>query len=734
MNAERGESAKADRQSGRDPVEMLAAEFVKRLRSGERPSVAEYAERYPELADEIRDLFPTIAAVEQVKVPKEELHFGRASLGTPRPERLGDFRIEREIGRGGMGIVYEAEQESLGRRVAVKVLPKLAILEPKQVERFNREARTAAGLHHTNIVPVFGVGQQDGFHYYVMQCIEGVGLDRVLARLKRDGASSDSDDLAQIARGILHSGDRSTDTQPNGLESETPQESAPLDAASRPTEPLPVRATTPDVDRPRPPTDGAPPPSSAGIDAKGWSYYGAVARLGVQVADALEYAHTKGTLHRDIKPANLIIDTENVVWVADFGLAKALEQDDVTRTGDVVGTPAYMAPEQLQGRADRRSDVYSLGMTLYELVALRPAFLDANRSRLLQRIAGEEPPRPSQFRPGIPRDLETIVLKAVAHEPGRRYASAAELAGDLRCFLEDRPIQARRATAAERMWRWCRRNPVVAGLTVAAATLLVLVAVVASIGYAYASSALAGEQEQRKRAEDTAKLAVEVLDGIYERFAPGDAESTSDSADQDGDAEKPVLSEGAAAVLEDLLVFYDRLAEQQEGASPYLEEVALANWRVGDIRRHVDQSEQAIAAYRRALDLYEKLDQASTDRHYVAEIATIHNELGLAAHWAGQFGVSREAHQTALQLLEEATEAGIDTPEVQSELDRTRDFIERRGNRGRRPPPGIGRPPLGPPHQPFDAAPPGPPGLEQGPPGAPPRRRRGPPGPPRDRF
>ena len=174
----------------RDPLEVLAAEFVQRQRSGQSPSIAEYAEKHPELAAEIQDLFPAIAAIEQLKAHKVETGGARVSLGGPKMERLGDFRILDEIGRGGMGLVYEAFQESLGRHVAVKVLPRQSLLDPKHLQRFQRESQTAARLHHTNIVPVFGVGEQDGFHYIVMQLIRGVGLDAIFAEIQQTDSGS----------------------------------------------------------------------------------------------------------------------------------------------------------------------------------------------------------------------------------------------------------------------------------------------------------------------------------------------------------------------------------------------------------------------------------------------------------------------------------------------------------------------------------------------------------------
>src|SRR4029077_1041889 len=165
-----------------------------------------------------------------------------------------------------------------------------------------------------------------------------------------------------------------------------------------------------------------------------------------------------------IKPSNLLLDLHGTVWVADFGLAKMADQADLTRTGDVVGTWRYMAPERFGGVSDARSDVYSLGLTLYELVALYPPFDGSTREELIRQVSLGVPPRPRTVNPEVPRDLETIILKAIERDPAERYQSAGELAEDLSRFLEDRPTRARRCGPAERAWRWARRNPTVASL------------------------------------------------------------------------------------------------------------------------------------------------------------------------------------------------------------------------------------------------------------------------------
>ena len=425
--------------------------------------------------------------------------------------QIGDYRIVREIGRGGMGVVYEAEQESLGRRVALKVLSASALLDPKHVRRFEREAKAAAKLHHTSIVPVFGVGHQDGHHYYVMQFIAGLGLDMVLNDLRglRAGKSvaRPSPAVSRIAG-------------PTGADVARSLLTGPIDAEGPPGD----GSVTQLYDEAAPAAANSPPPDSGFSKASlpgsselstssdtDHQFCRSVARIGVQVADALEYANRHGILHRDIKPSNLLLDNYGNVWVADFGLAKTAEADDLTHTGDILGTIRYMAPERFSGRCDARSDVYSLGLTLYELVALRPAYEASDRHALIERVLHEEPERLRKLAPKVPRDLETIIAKASAKDPAGRYATAAALADDLRRFVEDRPIQARRVSAVERLVRWCRRNKVLAATIGLAGAALVVVALLAIL-YARQQTHLAAARnlyadEQTHRADEEADAA-----------------------------------------------------------------------------------------------------------------------------------------------------------------------------------------------------------------------------------
>src|SRR5262245_646969 len=393
-----------------NPIDELAEEFARRWRAGEEPSVDEYAARHPQWADEIREILPAVVMMEQLK-PRREDAPTLAEPDSPAarvPEQVGEFRIVRELGRGGMGVVYEALQESLGRRVALKLLPASSFANEKFRARFRRESLAAARLHHTNIVPVFEVGEHDGVWFYVMQLIDGRSLDAVV----RDAGLANADTVPLTTKSEKSGiGRQESENQGQGTRRLTP-------------------AT--------------------------------VAHVGVQVADALSYAHDQGVLHRDIKPSNLILDEHGIVWVTDFGVAKLLEEVNLTHSGDLVGTLKYMAPERFQGESDARSDVYSLGLTLYELLARRPAYADTTPQQIIHIITHNDPTPLRKLAPTVPADLETIILKAAARDAGHRYQTAGELADDLRRFLDDRPILARRATRAEQAWRWCRRNPALA--------------------------------------------------------------------------------------------------------------------------------------------------------------------------------------------------------------------------------------------------------------------------------
>jgi pentatricopeptide repeat protein len=435
-------------------VAEVVDEFMGRLRRGEHPEVEDYARRHPRIAALLRHVLP---ALEVIGTSAPGRSAGRAAgLAEIEPEgSLGDYRIVRELGRGGMGIVYQAVQISLGREVALKVLPFAAALDLRQLQRFKNEAQAAAHLHHTNIVPVYGVGCERGVHYYAMQYIEGQTMAAVIAELRRL-AGLDPEDrdepvgaAAELTRELAsgrwapagrHAGAGGMAAMAAGPESGSPP---------GPGGPSVVTAQRSATLLPTDHSTRKPP------------YFRTIAHLGIQAARALEHAHSMGVIHRDIKPANLIVDSRGNLWITDFGLARLQGGIELTVTGDLVGTLRYMSPEQALGHrviADHRTDVYSLGMTLYELVTLEPAFGGRDRSELLRQIAFAEPRRPRLLNEAVPSDLETIILKAIEKGPAERYATAEDLANDLQRFLDDRPIRARRPTITDRVRKLARRH------------------------------------------------------------------------------------------------------------------------------------------------------------------------------------------------------------------------------------------------------------------------------------
>jgi serine/threonine protein kinase len=334
-----------------------------------------------------------------------------------------------------MGIVYEAYQRTLGRRVALKVLSLVDNQDQQHLLRFQREARAAARLHHTNIVPVFDVGSVDGLHFYSMQFIDGQSLQHVWEALRKETnataqpATSDvwsgkPTQVLTLARQL--SGDpfantsASADEVPNWDQSATASvvrafSACPRQAAGASNRPTPQSASHGHI----PSGTSSKGPATSSVSAKR-DYFDNLARVALQILDALAYAHRQQIIHRDIKPSNVILDVHGRAWLADFGLAKSTI-GGLTQTGDVVGTLRYMSPERFKGRTDARSDIYSAGLTLYEFLTLRSAFEADNHASLMNKLLHESPQNPRKIDSAIPSDLETIVLHAIEKDPNKRY-------------------------------------------------------------------------------------------------------------------------------------------------------------------------------------------------------------------------------------------------------------------------------------------------------------------------
>ena len=476
-----------DREDRRNRV-LLA--YVEALEDGQQPDRGGFLAAHPDLRpdleaflaghDEVARLTAPLRAARggdahgQIGAPRRELDDSSAGLG-----ELGDFRLLREVGRGGMGVVYEAEQISLRRRVALKVLPFAAAIDPRRLQRFKTEALTAAHVQHEKIVPVHAVGCERGVHYFAMQFIDGQSLAALIAELR-----------------VLRDERR--------------------DAAA---------VTEAPIGRPESPLGGGAKSASTTISrersADRLRYFARVAELGKQAALALEHAHLAGIVHRDVKPGNLLLDLRGQLWVTDFGLAQVTGDVGLTMTGEMLGTLRYASPEQVlarRGIVDHRSDVYSLGATLYELLTLRAPFDGRDRIDLIRQIADDEPASLRSLEPSIPAKLETIILKALRKEPADRYAAAQDMADDLQRFLDGRPILARRPTHSERLRAWSRRHPAIVASGVAALILLSAASLVSTAivrrEQRKTESAYRREHQRAEEAEARFRLARRAVDEL----------------------------------------------------------------------------------------------------------------------------------------------------------------------------------------------------------------------------
>jgi serine/threonine protein kinase/Flp pilus assembly protein TadD len=606
-------------------VLRLLEDYLASLERGVPLRPEELLAQHPDLAQPLREY---LASLEFLHRAALNLHSSEpASKAGLEPEvvelgQLGDFRLLREIGRGGMGVVYEAEQVSLSRRVALKVLPFAAPLDSKQLQRFKNEAQAAAHLHHANIVPVFGVGCERGVHYYAMQFIEGLTLAAVIRELRENVEFRRTND-----EGMPNS--RMPKDQRRNHDESKESDHLEVSALAR----TGIRHSTLEI------------LSSFGMGHS--SFFRTAANLGLQAAEALEHAHELGIVHRDIKPANLLVDERGNLWITDFGLAHCQSQIGLTLSGDLVGTLRYMSPEQALGKrglVDHRADVYSLGVTLHELLTLEPAFSGIDREEVLRQIAFEEPRPPRQRNKAIPRELETIVLKAIEKTPDGRYATAKELADDLRRFLEDKPIRASRPTLAQRAAKWSRRHR-----SVVWAGLLLLVT--ALIGSGVATLLIA---RQRDAADANYQLAKENLDTAYEIL--NDYVVTAENRLTRGKE----LTPEEHRLLEKMLAFYGRIAQENSRDPSVRLKTAKAFRRIASVQEILGQAKQALAAYQQALDISKKLSsEFPHDPEFKQDLAQNYSSLGGVFEtflYSGRRAEVEKAHAEALRIQEQLVE------------------------------------------------------------------------------
>jgi serine/threonine protein kinase len=570
---------------------QIVLEYLDAAQQGLEPDRGDFVARHPEFAVDLAQFFADRDELECLAAPLREAAGNGSVAGEIKAVRraaalaagsvppaelgeLGDFQLLREIGRGGMGIVYEAHQISLNRRVALKVLPLAAALDPKHLQRFRNEAQAAAQLHHSNIVPVHAVGSDRSVHYYAMQLIEGQSLAAIIAGLRQPN-SKDVLGLVGAAQ--------APEVKPSG-----PSPESPSRADTDPTAPYGVT-----MEHPAPVTGEAIPESQDESETvpqgvlstatertiRSQRFFRRVAEIGIKAAEALDHAHQLGVVHRDVKPANLLVDVRGNVWVTDFGLALFKSDSGLTMTGELLGTLRYMSPEQTfakRGCVDHRTDIYSLGATLYELATLEPLFSGSDRQELLHHIAYDEPESPRSLNKAMPVELETIILKAVAKNPAERYATAQELGDDLQRFLQDKPILARRPTPIERLRKWARRHRPVVYSSVAL-LMLALIGVSAGLCIVWnektkvwnektkTSLALKSAEEERERAENSFEQAREAVDS-FTRVARDELRNPRDV-------------EGARKKLLQMALGYYKTFIEQHSNEPALTTDLVASYR-----------------------------------------------------------------------------------------------------------------------------------------------------------
>ena len=574
-------------------LDSIVDEFTSQIRAGLNPQVIDFQERYPQLHCQLEELLGSVKAIESLKSTAAGNAGSSASFDRtqfPMPETIGEYQVLSELGRGGMGVVYLGKHQTLGREVAIKVLPPSLAASEDRVDRFQSEAQAAARLHHTNIVGVFGVGQNDSFHYYVMDFVAGRGLDEFIRERKKKRCESDSDSSSYS--------DSSSSSQP-------PHASTHSDQA----------------------------------------HFRWAARVGADLADALAYAHGQGVLHRDLKPSNFLLGDDGIVRITDFGLAKLSGSDvHLTKTGDLIGTPQYLAPESLKGQYDARSEVYCLGLTTYELIASVPAFAGGSPAEVLNNITTIRPTKLRKLNSKIPSDLSTVIEKAISLEPESRYPDAQAFRDDLLAFSDGRAISARRASTWQNAKRWARANPLAASLSGLSFALLTLVAITTSIGYWSTHDALGKLRQQtellheqqtataealdlaidneRKTAEEFARaeanvaISMEAFDEMFRQMITQGSDDI-DAWEIDGFRELTrvgvSLTEADTEFLKKLLGFYRQFAEQNADNVDLAAELARAYRRMGNIYQLIEQPNEAIDAYREAVSLYEWVSFANPD-------------------------------------------------------------------------------------------------------------------------
>lgn len=577
----------------RERLTRILDDYLSQLEQGVPSNPRALLSEHPDLAEALQLYLDSLTNLQGISAGfQDSTGMEAAGEAQDHERRLGDFILGCEVGRGGMGVVYEARQISLGRRVALKVLPFAAVLDARQIARFKNEAQAAAQVQHPNIVPVFAIGAERGVHYYAMQFIDGLPLDRAIRDLRRQARLT-------VEEAEEQPGENSVDRALDEICSTT------------------CRSYLTDSARNR------------------RRYYETIARIGIEAAEALHAAHEYGVVHRDIKPSNLMLDEQGKIWITDFGLARCQNSNSLTQTGDVLGTFRYMSPEQARGKSalvDHRTDIYSLAATLYELLTLEPVVAHDADAR---KLADAEPTPLRRHRADIPRDLETVILKALQNDRDDRYATAQEFADDLRRIVEGKTILAQPLSLWDRTLRWSARHQRLMALATAISLCL---------GLAFGASTLMIAREKHRaeqneeRAEKHLARAIEVVDRFGSQLA-----------------ERLEAVPGAADVrhelLQETLEYFREFARDAAEDQTLQDDIALTYSKIGVLSDEIGSSQEALQAHEQGLVLARRL-VAEHPGHleYQQRLAVCFNNFGLSLTRAGRSAEAQKCFDQAIQL------------------------------------------------------------------------------------
>jgi len=540
-------------------------DYLRGLEEGEPVDVHQVLRQNADIADALGDYLTTLNRLRGI-APGFQSHGDLEPLVTGdfgnsvQSLQLGEYTIIGEVGRGGMGIVYEAQHDALSRRVALKILSIASMLDSRQIARFKNESNAAAQLQHPHIVPIYSVGMERGIHYYAMQFIEGQNIESSIANANESGKH---DHYRQVLARVAH------------------------------------------------------------------------------VADALHCAHECGIIHRDIKPSNLILDKSGKIWVTDFGLARCQNQNSLTLSGDVVGTMRYMSPEQAAGQmelVDHRTDIYSLGATLYEMLTGLPAITGEDSPAVLSEIANCPVPKPRRLKPELPPAIDFVVQKAMAKSKDDRYCTALEFANDLEAVLGQRPTLARPPSRTWLLKQWTSRHR----RLVLSTSVMLLFGIVAMLAALVVIANKNGELQASKQAADRNFRKAQEAVGTLGLAVSTDLASI------------PGTEHIRHSVLENTLEHYKDFVEESENDKRLLSELALTHSRIGSLIFGLESPAAAIPHFAASENSYRALlTENPGSMEALQGRARNLNQMGLAQTASGDHPGARRCYEHAIRIQQD---------------------------------------------------------------------------------